>query len=142
MESFLAFLADLKHSFRMLRRSPSFTITAVSALAIGIGANTAIFTVMNTVILRPLPFADSDRLGNIGRRGGNTAAVPMFVYWEQNNPGFEDLAAYLPGASMNLNGGDRPELVTAMRSSRNYFPLFGANPILGRTRSEERRVGK
>ena len=128
-----SFLNDLKHSLRMLRQSPSFTVTAVAVLALGIGANTAIFTVMNAVVLRPLPFADADRLINIGRRGGSTAAVPMFTYWERHNPGFEDLAAYLPGSSMNLDGGDRPELVAAVRSSRNYFPLFGANPILGRT---------
>jgi predicted permease len=128
-----SFLADLKHSLRLLRRSPSFAVTAVSALAIGIGANTAIFTVVNTVILRPLPFADSGRIVNIGRPGGGTAAIPMFTYWERHNPGFEDLAAYLPGSSMNLNGGDQPEVVAATRSSRNYFRLFGANPILGRT---------
>ena len=137
-------LNDLKHSLRMLRANPSFTITAVAALAVGIGANTAIFTVVNAVILRPLPFADSDRIVNIGRRGSgqSNASVPMFTYWEQNNPGFGDLAAYLPGASMNLNGGDKPQLVAAMRSSRNYFRLFEANPILGRTfTAEEDRPG-
>src|SRR5450631_452068 len=124
--------SDLRHSLRILRQSPSFAIAAVAALAIGIAANTAIFTVVNTVILRPLPFADSDRIVNIGRPGGRTAAIPMFTYWEQHNPGFEDLSAYLPGSSMNLNSGDKPEVVAAMRSSRNYFRLFGANPILGR----------
>ena len=132
-----SFLGDLRHSLRMLRQSPSFTIAAVAALAIGIAANTAIFTVVNTVILRPLPFADSDRIVNIGRPGGDTAAMPMFTYWEQHNPGFEDLAAYLPGSSMNLNSGDKPEVVAATRSSRNYFRLFGANPILGRTFTAE-----
>jgi putative ABC transport system permease protein len=130
-------MSDLRHALRMLRQSPSFTIAAVAALAIGIAANTAMFTVVNTVILRPLPFADSDRLVNIGRPGGGTAAIPMFTYWERHNPGFEDLAAYLPGSSMNLNGGDRPEVVAATRSSRNYFRLFGANPILGRTFTAE-----
>ena len=117
------FLSDLRHSLRILRQSPSFTIAAVAALAIGIAANTAIFTVVNTVILRPLPFADSiaSRL-NIRHPGGGTAAIPMFIYWEQHNPGFEDLAAYLPGSSMNLNSGDKPEVVAATRSSRNYFP--------------------
>ena len=129
-----SFLKDLKHSLRILRQSLSFTITAVAALAIGIGANTAIFTVVSTVILRPLPFANSDRIVNIGRPGdSSTAAIPMFTYWERHNPGFENLAAYLPGASMNLSGGDKPELVAAMRSSQNYFRLFGASPILGRT---------
>jgi hypothetical protein len=132
-----SFLSDLRHSLRILRQSPSFTIAAVAALAIGIAANTAIFTVVNTVILRPLPFADSDRIVNIGRPGGGTAAIPMFTYWEQHNPGFEDLAAYLSGSSMNLNSGDKPEVVAATRSSRNYFRLFRANPILGRTFTAE-----
>jgi predicted permease len=132
-----SYLSDLRHSLRILRQSPSFAIAAVAALAIGIAANTAIFTVVNTVILRPLPFADSDRIVNIGRPGGRTAAIPMFTYWEQHNPGFEDLSAYLPGSSMNLNSGDTPEVVAAMRSSRNYFRLFGANPILGRTFTAE-----
>ena len=132
-----SFLNDLRHALRVLRQSPSFTVTAVAALAIGIAANTAIFTVVNTVILRPLPFADSDRIVNIGRTGGGTAAIPMFTYWERNNPGLEDLAAYLPGGSMNLSGGDQPEVVAATRSSRNYFRLFGANPIQGRTFTAE-----
>src|SRR5664279_2370132 len=132
-----SFLNDLRHALRVLRQSPSFTVTAVAALAIGIAANTAIFTVVNTVILRPLPFADSDRIVNIGRLGGGTAAIPMFTYWKRHNPGFEDMAAYLPGSSMNLNGGDKPEVVAATRTSRNYFRLFGANPMLGRTFTAE-----
>jgi putative ABC transport system permease protein len=133
-----SFLSDLRHSLRALRQNPSFTIAAIAALAVGIAANSAIFTVVNTVILRPLPFADSDRIVSIGRpHGGGTVATPMFTFWDRHNPGLEDLAAYLPGSSMNLNSGDRPELVSATRSSRNYFRLFGANPILGRTFTAE-----
>src|SRR5262249_54927208 len=115
------------------RRSPAFTLTAVSALALGIAANTAIFTVVNTVILRPLPYRDSGSIVSLGRRGGLTASMPMFAWWQQNNPGLAHLTACLPGASANLDGGDRPELVEAVRVSREYFSLFGANPILGRT---------
>src|SRR5206468_11251784 len=74
-----AILKDVKHSLRLLRKSPSFTMTAVAALAIGIAANAAIFTMVNAVVLRPLPYADSGRIVNIGRRGGNgTASIPMF----------------------------------------------------------------
>ncbi len=132
-------LKDVKHSIRVLRQSPSFTMTAVAALAMGIAANTAIFTMVNAVVLRPLPYANSGRIVNIGRQGGNgTASIPMFNFWEQHNPGFEDLAAYSP--SMNMNGGDKPELVAAMPSSQNYFRLFGANPVLGEP-SRERRTG-
>src|SRR5260370_34452440 len=128
-----SFLNDVKHSIRVLRQSPSFTMTAVAALAIGIAANTAIFTMVNAVVLRPLPNADSCRIVNIGGRGGNgTASIPMFNFWEQHNPGFEDLASYFPGASMNMNGGDKPGRGAAMPPSQNYFPLFGAKPIPGR----------
>jgi putative ABC transport system permease protein len=128
-----SFLSDLKHGLRMLRHSPSFTITAVAALALGIGANTAIFTVINTVIFQPLPYPNSDRIVNVGRAGGGGISEPVFTYWEQNNPGFEDLAAYHSGASMNLNGGDKPERVASITASQNYFRLFGAHPLLGRT---------
>ena len=74
---------------------------------------------------------DSDRIVNIGRPGGDTAAVPMFTYWEQHNPGFEDLAAYLPGSSMNLNSGDKPEVVAATRSSRELLPAIRGQSDLG-----------
>src|SRR5260370_39542540 len=102
-----SFLNDLKHALRLLRQSPSFTITAVAALALGIGANTAIFTVINTVIFRPLPYPNSDRIVNVGRPGSGGISEPLFTYWTQNNPGFEDLAAYLAVASMSLNCGDK-----------------------------------
>jgi predicted permease len=111
----------------------------VAALAIGIAANTAIFTVVNAVILRPLPFPDSDRLVNLGRRGGlgGSVSVPMFTFWERQNPGLDNIAAWMSGTNLNLNGGNDAEVVAAMRASRNYFPLFGARPILGRTFTEE-----
>jgi predicted permease len=124
---------DLKHSLRVLRQHPTLTVTAVAAIALGIGANTAMFTVINTVLLDRLPYPDSDRIVDIARRGGGAISEPVFTYWEQNNAGFEDLSAYHAGASMNLNGGDRPELVETISASLNYFQLFGANPILGRT---------
>jgi hypothetical protein len=122
-------MKDLTFSLRNLRRSPGFTSTAVGALGIGIAANTAILTVVNAVILRPLPFADSDRFVSIGLGGsGSSAYVPMFFFWERHNPGLEDVAAWMPGSNLNLNGGDNDEVVAAMRASRNYFPLFGARP--------------
>jgi len=128
-----SFLNDLRHSIRILRQNPSFTFTAVVALTLGIGANTAIFTVINTVILKPLPYPDSDRIVDVGRPGDGGVSEPLFAYWIQNNPGFEDLAGYHAGASMNLNGGDKPELVETVTASRSYFRLFGGRPILGRT---------
>ena len=125
---------DLQHACRVLRKKRGFTLTILAALALGIGANTAIFTVVNTVILHPLPYPYSDRIVNLGRSSGDSAvSEPVFTFWQQNNPGFEDLAAYHAGARMTLNGGDRPELVDTITASRNYFHLFGAHAILGRT---------
>ncbi len=131
------FLQDVRYGLRQLRRSPGFTAVAVITLALGIGANTAIFAVVNTVLFHPLPYPDSGRIVNIGRYAADDAygnSLPMFTFWQRNNPGFEDLAAYRgAGSSVSLSGGDRPELVQALRVSRNYFRLFGATPILGRT---------
>jgi putative ABC transport system permease protein len=129
------FLQDLRYGLRQLRRNPGFTAVAIITLALGIGANTAIFTVVNSVLLRTLPYPDSGRIMNITRWEGGDVSVPMFAFWERNNPGFGDLAAYTnqANASINLSGSDRPELVEARKVSQNYFRLFGANPILGRT---------
>jgi predicted permease len=130
-------IQDARYGLRQLRRSPGFTAVTVLTLALGIGATTAIFTVVNTVLLRPLPYPDSGRIVNIGRFGAGgdySNNLPMFTFWQQNNPGFGDLAAYRDAAnSVNLSGGDSPELVQALKVSRNYFRLFGASPIQGRT---------
>ena len=131
-------LQDLRQGSRVFVKSPGFTLAVLATLALGIGANTALFTVINTVLLHPLPYPESGRIVNITRRGGGTDSVPMFTYWQQNNSLFEDLAAYdFIGSGLNLSGGDRPELVQGLHVSRNYFRLFGAKPILGRTFSEE-----
>ena len=129
-------LQDVRYGLRMLAKNPGFMAVAVLTLALGIGANTAIFTVVDTVLLHPLPYPDSGRIVNIARRGG-WDSVPMFTYWERNNSFFEDLTAYDSTGGFNLSGGDRPELVQALHVSRNYFRLFGANPILGRTFTAE-----
>jgi predicted permease len=92
------------------------------------------FTVVNTVLLHPLPYPDSGRIVNIERRDGGSATIMMFTYWQQQNSLFEDLTAYeVTGTGLNLSSGDRPELVQGFHVSRNYFRLFGVNPVLGRT---------
>ena len=126
--------ADVRQAVRGFAKAPGFTLTVLATLALGIGANSAIFTVVKAVLLNPLPYPDADHIVSVGgwrEEGG--ISEPVFAFWEQNNPGFEDLAAYRAGARMNLNGGDRPELVETVTASRNYFRLFGANLILGRT---------
>ena len=125
--------ADLHHAIRVLAGARSFTLAVLAALTIGIGANTAVFTVINTVLLHPLPYPDSDRIVALGRHGGGDVPEPVFAYWERHNPGFEDLAACRASALMNMSGGDRPELVATLAASHEYFRLLGATPIIGRT---------
>ena len=130
--------ADLKHAFRLLRQSAGFTITAISALALGIGANTAIFSVVNAVLLKPLPFPEPDRivlLMNSSPQGSGTAAsVPKYNIWRAQSQVLEDVAAYdTGGPGMNVAGGDRPEQVKGIHVSHEFFRLFGARVVLGRT---------
>src|SRR5580765_2561373 len=130
------FLRDLKHSLRMFRQTPGFTLAAVAALTLGIGANTAIFSVVNSVLLRPLPFPDPDRLVlflNVGPNGsGSGASVPKFNIWREQTPAFQDAAAYSFGV-MNLTGGERPEQLPSARVTADFFRLFGAQTAVGRT---------
>jgi putative ABC transport system permease protein len=131
-------IADLKQAFRMFRQSPGFTATAVSALALGIGANTAIFSVINTVLLMPLPFPTPDRivvLMNSSPQGsGPAASVPKYNLWRRQTNVLEDIAAYdTGGPGLNLSGGDRPEQLKGIHVSYEFFHLFGATPVLGRT---------
>jgi predicted permease len=127
------FLSDLRFALRRLRKNLTFTITAIATLALGIGANGAIFTVINAVLLQPLPYPDANRVVSIGRSGGGGVPEPVFAFWEQNNPGLDDLTACTGQIAMNLNTGIRAEVVSAMATSRSYFGLFRAHPIIGRT---------
>ena len=129
---------DVKHSFRLLRQSPGFTATAIAALALGIGANTAIFSVINTVLLKPLAFPDPDRivtLMNWSPQGSFPAAsVPKYNTWRRQTKVLEDVSAYdTGGPGLNLGGGDRPEQLQGIHVSYEFFHLFGARTIIGRT---------
>src|SRR5262249_37630245 len=135
-----AFLRDLKHSLRMFRQSPSFTIPAVAALAFGIGANTAIFSVVNAVLLKPLPFPDADHIVifmNTSSQGppGPAASPAKFQHWRQQTDVVQDVAA-LQDIIVNFTGGDVPQQLHAARVSADYFRLLGA-PIRGRSFSPE-----
>jgi putative ABC transport system permease protein len=139
--------SDLKHSFRTFRRSPGFTVTAVAALALGIGANTAIFSVVDTVLLKPLPFPNADRiviLMNSSPQGnGPAASVPKYNVWRSQTQALQDVAAYdTGGPGLNLSIGDRPEQIKGIHVSHEFFQLFGAQTQLGRTFTpEEDRPG-
>jgi len=134
--------ADIKHALRTFRQNPGFTATAISALALGIGANTAIFSVINAVILKPLPFPGSERivvLMNQSPEGSNSAAsVPKFNVWKNQTAVLEDVAAYdTGGPGLNLSRGDRPEQLKGIHVSHDFFALFGARTVLGRGFTEE-----
>src|SRR5689334_22475699 len=135
-------LADVRHSLRILLKSPGFTIVAVLALALGIGANTAIFSVIDRVLLAPLPFPESERMMRLARKfpdgNGSSVSIPKFMAWKKSRS-FQSMAAYDFGSvSMNLGAGDRPNPVNGMHVTAGFFDVFGVKPILGRTfRPEE-----
>src|SRR4051794_34765589 len=132
---------DLRHAFRSLRKAPGFAAAAIIVMALGIGANSAIFSVVNTVLLQPLPFRDPGRLVHVwhvpppksfpGITRFSVSAA-NYVDWKQQNSVFTDMAIF-SGASMNLTGGDKPEYVQAAAVSSSFFSVLGADPLLGRT---------
>lgn len=131
-------LADLRHSIRVLLNSPGFTTIAIAALALGIGANTAIFSVANTVLLQPLPYPEPDRIMRVERSypqgAGPSSSIPKFMAWKKNNQVFEAMTIYdFQSLGLNLGSGDRPEQVHGIHVSQDYFRVFGVSPALGRT---------
>lgn len=137
---------DIRYAIRTLLKNPAFTLIAVFALALGIGANTAIFTVVDRVLLRPLPYKDAGRLVN-GVRQFKTGAspsmsIPKFVSFLQADL-LEAVAIYdFMGPGMNLSGAGTPEQVRGVHVSEAYFRLFGVAPLIGRTFSpDEDRPG-
>ncbi|HTQ56914.1 MAG TPA: ABC transporter permease [Bryobacteraceae bacterium] len=132
------FWMDLKHSLRLLRQSPGFTATAIAALALGIGANTAIFSVVNTVLLKPLSFPDSSRIVTLETKTPQGAfpgtSVPKYNTWRRQTQVLEDVSAYdAGGPGLNVSGGDHPEQLKGIHVSYEFFHLFGAQAALGRT---------
>src|SRR5678809_995211 len=131
-------IKDVRYALRGLWKRPGFTVVAVLTLALGIGANTAIFSLVNAVLLRGLPFADPDRLVMVWEDATfagfprNTPAPANYVDWKAQNQVFEDMAA-LTIDSFNLTGDNEPEKVEARRVTSNLFQLLGAKPMLGRT---------
>ena len=130
---------DVRYGMRSLLKRPGFTVVALIALALGIGANTAIFSLVNAVLVKPLPFADPERLvwmwGNI-RNGGNQASVsPLdFLDFRQQNTTFEEFAAsFSVPLSLNLTGSGEPLRLSAQGVTGNFFLAVGIKPILGRT---------
>ncbi|HKN84773.1 MAG TPA: ABC transporter permease [Pyrinomonadaceae bacterium] len=140
-------LQDLRHGFRMLVKSPLFTIVAILALALGIGVNTAIFSVVNVMLMRPLPFADSDQLmaiwtANAKRNNPRgTTAPPDFRAWKENKS-FDQVGGYYLD-DFNISATDQPERVRGGVVTANLFPLLRVTPSYGRLFTpEEEEFGR
>src|SRR5437868_6976605 len=125
-------LQDIRFGYRMLRKAPAFTLVAVIVLALGIGANTAIFSVVNAVLLRPLPFQDPDRLVQVWHVPPSKSFPGMtkfsvsaanYLDWANQNHSFEHMAIY-GFANFNLTGKGEPESVFAIRVSPDFFSLL------------------
>ena len=138
---------DLRFAVRSLRRQPGFALVAVVTMALGVGANTAIFGVVNNVVIRPLPYVDGDRLAAVGQTFARydwdwgPVSYPNYTDWRDQSTAFESLAAH---ARMNrtLLDGDAPERVAGAAVTANLFPMLGVPPLLGRTLSaDEDRPG-
>src|SRR5690242_14578468 len=131
----------------MLRKQPGFSVIAILTLALGIGANTAIFSIVNSVLLRPLPYPDADRIMVLNESSGPgqdySVALPDYFDWQKENTVFEHLAA-THKESRNLSGipGRDPERISCASVTRNFFKIVGLPPEIGRTFSEdEDKVG-
>src|SRR5262249_47365351 len=136
-----SFFKDLKHSLRMFAQSPAFTLAAVAAMTLGIGANTAIFSVVNAVLLKPVGVPDPDRVVffiTTGPRGpGGPAASPAkFMHYRQQTGIVQDISAFNTGV-MNYTGGSFPEQLKSGRVSADFFKLVGAPFALGRGLTQE-----
>ncbi len=135
-------LQDLRYGFRMLSKKPGFTLIAVMTLALGIGATTAIFTVVNAVLLRPLPYAEPDRIMALwpDRPGSSFSGVSesKFVFWREQSQSFDGVAATTGiGSGVNLSGGNEPEFVSGVRVSADFFRVLGVHPAIGRDFTQE-----
>src|SRR5438105_14990666 len=142
-----AVLQHFRYALRMLAKQPAFTAIAVLTLALGIGANTAIFSIINSVLLRPLPYPNPDRIMVLNESSGPgqdfSVALPDYFDWRNEAKSFEHLAC-THKESRNLSGipGREPERVSCASVTRNFFNIIGLPPEVGRTFSEdEDKVG-
>ena len=134
-------MTDLRYAFRLLRRSPLFTFTILLTLVIGIGATTAIFSVVNAILLRPLPFAEPDRLMQVAEKNDKlnlrsfSASALNYLSWKEQTRTFDALGA-IRFNTFTLSGHGDPETYTGDAISPSLIPLLGLQPLLGRTFAE------
>lgn len=131
---------DVRYGLRMLLKHPSFSIVSILTLAFGIGAVSAVFSVVYSMLWRPLPFHDPDRLVILSESSKShelmSVSYPNFMDWRDDNQVFEYIAAHRP-TSFNLTGTDQPERLVGSQVSATLFPMLGVEPILGRAFLEE-----
>src|ERR1044071_2499962 len=140
-------LNDFRYALRQLIKAPSFTLVAIITLALGIGACTAIFSVVNTVLLRPLDYSNPDRIvvireTQLPQFPEFAVSPPNFLDWEKQTESYEYPAAYT-GAALNLTGEGEPQRLIGVKATAHYFDVYGVKPVLGRMLlPEEDAVGK
>jgi predicted permease len=136
---------DVRYASRMLRKSPGFAVVAVLSLALGIGANTAIFSIVDGVLLHPIPFTEPDRLvslyGTNASGTKNSVSYPNLLDWQRDNHTLESLAAWR-GSSFLLTGSGDPELLSGQMVSASFFEVLRVQPLVGRAfRADDDRLG-
>lgn len=141
-------LQDMRYGLRALTRKPTFTIAAVLTLALGIGANTAMFSTISSILLRNLPYENPDRLVTVWETNPqkgidqSTVSAPTFAHWRDENRAFEQMAAY-DIDSLVLVGMGEPERLPSAQVSPNFFSLLGSRMMLGRSfLPEENQPGR
>lgn len=134
------FAQDVRHALRLMRRTPAFTFAVLATLALGIGLNTAIFSVVDQLLLRPLPYPDGDQLVMVEESTGRNAHADVspanWLDWQRESRTFQRFAAWRSWA-FTLTGAGEPRRVTAQQVSSEFFPLLGVAPLLGRTIADE-----
>src|SRR5690348_6021259 len=132
-------LQDIRYGLRILAKNPGFTAVAIVTLALGIGANTAIFSVVNEVLLKPLPYQNPNRLVVVSEQNPehgwyrNIVSAANFVDWRKQTRVFTEMAAADVQESYMLTGAGEPEELSGQRVTANLFSLLGIQPLLGRT---------
>ncbi len=130
---------DVRYGFRAMRRSPAFSLVVILTLALGIGVNTAIFSVVHAVLLRPLPYPDSERLVWFGESAGRASGISVtwgnFKYWRDGNRTFEAMAAF-QFTGLTMTGRSEPQQTRGLVATAPYFSLLGMRPLLGRLFNE------
>jgi putative ABC transport system permease protein len=131
-------IPDFKYALRTLAKRPAFSAIVIITLALGIGANTAIFSVVDAALLRGLPYRDPERLMEVREKtpqektNQRGASYPDFLDWKTNNRTFESMAGFVP-AGLILNGADSSEMIDGGRVSAEFFQVLGVEAMLGRT---------